>query len=330
MCTGFTIQTLNNQVLLGRTMDYDYPLDGSPAVTPRNYRWKSRTGTTGQTQYGFIGTGTDMEGFIYGDGVNEHGVAISTQYFRGYSSYGSTHKADAMNITQNEIVTWILGYTTSIEDMKQQASQIHVVAVYLNDIGEVPPLHYHVSDATGHSVEVSFKEGEVVIKDNPIGVLTNHPDLDWHYSNLRQYINISPYPATANLLEGVTIEPLGNEAGTFGLPGGFTSTERFVRMAFMKANIAQNNDKEMDLMNTFYLLDAVNIPIGIVRPHDADNHYTMYQTVINLTTRTLYIKYYGSNELVALKLTDDLINRKDMTIFKPEKHITIRKLNDNQ
>ncbi|MDN8685727.1 choloylglycine hydrolase, partial [Staphylococcus aureus] len=44
----------------------------------------------------------------------------------------------------------------------------------------------------------------------------------------------------------------------------------------------------------------------------------------------LYIKYYGSNELVALKLTDDLINRKDMTIFKPEKHIIIRKLNDNQ
>ncbi len=46
--------------------------------------------------------------------------------FRGYSSYGSTHKADAMNITQNEMVTWILGYTTSIEDMKQQASQVHV------------------------------------------------------------------------------------------------------------------------------------------------------------------------------------------------------------
>ena len=27
-----------------------------------------------------IGTGTDMEGFIYGDGVNEHGVAISTYF----------------------------------------------------------------------------------------------------------------------------------------------------------------------------------------------------------------------------------------------------------
>ena len=39
---------------------------------------------------------------------------------RGYSSYGSTHEADAMNITQNEIVTWILGYTTSIEDMSNK------------------------------------------------------------------------------------------------------------------------------------------------------------------------------------------------------------------
>ncbi|WP_265340724.1 linear amide C-N hydrolase, partial [Salmonella enterica] len=97
-------------------------------MTPSTYRSPARTGTTGHTQHGLIGTGTDMDGFLYGDGVNEHGVAISTQYFRGYSSYGSTHKAGAMNITQNEIVTWILGYTTSIEDMKQQASQIHVVA----------------------------------------------------------------------------------------------------------------------------------------------------------------------------------------------------------
>lgn len=329
MCTGFTMQTLNNEIFLGRTMDYDYPLDGSPAVTPRNYHWTSRTGTTGQTKFGFIGTGTNMEGFIYGDGVNEHGVAISTQYFRDYSSYASAHKTGAMNITQNEIVTWILGYTTSIEDIKQQASQINVVAVYLNDIGEVPPLHYHVSDKTGHSVEVSFANGKVVVTDNPIGVLTNHPDLAWHYNNLRQYINVSPYPSSSKLLEDVTVEPLGNESGTFGLPGGFTSTERFVRMAFMKSHISQNNDKEMDLMNAFYLLDAVNIPVGIVRPHDADSHYTMYQTVINLTTRTLYIKYYGSNEIVELKLTDDLIRKKDMTIFKPETHLVVKKLNED-
>lgn len=85
----------------------------------------------------------------------------------------------------------------------------------------------------------------------------------------------------------------------------------------------------MDLMNVFYLLDVVNILIGIVCLYDVDNYYMMYQIVINLIIRMLYIKYYGSNELVVLKFIDDLINRKDMMIFKFEKYIIIRKLNDN-
>ncbi|EHJ09201.1 choloylglycine hydrolase family protein [Staphylococcus simiae] len=328
MCTGYTITTQNGQVILGRTMDYDYPLDGYPAVTPRHYHWTSRTGTTGQTKYGFIGTGSDMEGFIYGDGVNEHGVALSTQYFRGFSSYATEHKDQAMNITQNEIVTWILGYTTSIEDLKQQASTINVVAIVLNDIGEVPPLHYHVSDATGQSVEVSFDEGRVVVTDNPLGVLTNHPDLAWHYNHLRQYANISPYTADNFNFDGVTIEHLGNESGTYGLPGGFTSSERFVRMAFLKANIDQTNDQALDILNAFKLLDAVSIPKGIVRPADADSHYTMYQTVLNLTHPSVYVKYYNSNAITQLMLTEELISRQEMTIYDIKPQMSIQQLND--
>lgn len=30
MCTGFTFQAKNGDVILGRTMDYDYPLTGHP------------------------------------------------------------------------------------------------------------------------------------------------------------------------------------------------------------------------------------------------------------------------------------------------------------
>ena len=64
MCTGFTFQSHNNEVILGRTMDYDWPLTGHPAVQPRHYEWKSRVDYQGQTLYGFVGTGSDMEGFI--------------------------------------------------------------------------------------------------------------------------------------------------------------------------------------------------------------------------------------------------------------------------
>ncbi len=62
----------------------------------------------------------------------------------------------------------------------------------------------------------------MVIKDNPIGVLTEFiQNLQFTLSPASDTPILLPYPATANLLEGVTIEPLGNEAATFGLPVGF-------------------------------------------------------------------------------------------------------------
>ena len=84
-------------------------------------------------------------------------------------------------------------YNKTIEELIEQADQVNVVAHTLNDINEAPPLHYHVSDATGRTVEITFVEGRIVLHDNPVGVLTNSPDLNWHYENLKNYANVTPY-----------------------------------------------------------------------------------------------------------------------------------------
>ncbi|WP_186311884.1 hypothetical protein [Staphylococcus aureus] len=54
-----------------------------------------------------------------------------------------------MNIRENEIVRWILGYRRRIEDMKEEGWEIDVVGVYLNEMGEVAGLDYDVSDGSG-------------------------------------------------------------------------------------------------------------------------------------------------------------------------------------
>ncbi len=52
-------------------MDFVYQLN--PAVqTSLTYK--------GKTKYGFVGSGSDMEGFLFADGVNEHGLG-AIQYF---------------------------------------------------------------------------------------------------------------------------------------------------------------------------------------------------------------------------------------------------------
>lgn len=326
MCTGFTFQSYQNETILGRTMDYDWPLTGHPAILPRHYTWESRADYQGTTLYGFVGTGSDMEGFMFGDGMNEHGLAISTQYDRDYCTYASEILDDYINISQNDVLIWVLGYHQTIEELIQHTSKVNVVAVTLNDINDVPPLHYHVSDATGRSAEITFEDGRMVVRDNPIGVLTNHPDLNWHYENLKQYINITPYQPQSQLTNGATLQPLGAESGTHGLPGGYTSTERFVRAAYLTRHL-KPSPNDNPILDAFRILDTVSIPKGAVRPEGSDFYYTLYQTVFNLSTKTMYVKYYQSNQILELQLNEDLLNQHDLIIYEPIQGISTTSLN---
>ncbi|MFH4909910.1 choloylglycine hydrolase family protein [Staphylococcus cohnii] len=328
MCTGFSFMSENHQAILGRTMDFVYQLKGNPAVQPRHYYWESRVEYKGETLYGFVGSGSDMEGFLFGDGVNEHGIGVSVQYFRGYASYANETKAGYMNIAQNEVINWILGYNKNIADLIKNAQSVNVVAHTLNDLSEVPPLHYHISDDTGRTVELTFNEGQIVVNDNPVAVLTNNPDLNWHYENLKNYINITPQKPKEKKFANINLKSLGNEGGTYGLPGGYTSAERFIRIAYLKNYLEEaTNSPEQDILNAFKLLEIMSIPKGAVRDEENELHYTLYQTVLNLTTRTFYIKWYNSNKITELHLSEDLLNKEEMTIFEPTEGLAITRLN---
>lgn len=325
MCTGFTFKS-NDQVIMGRTMDYTFPLAGMPSVTPRNYYWESRIDYKGRTKYGFIGTGCDMGGYLYGDGVNEHGLAVSVQYARGYASYGTEIKPGKMNIAHTETIFWILGYNQDIDDLERNKSEVNLVADVLDDISEAPPVHYHVSDATGRSVELTFEDGSFNLTENPVGVLTNDPGLDWHYRNLERYKHITPAQHDSIDLED-NVSYKGNENGTYGLPGGYTSPERFVRAAFLKQYIAHDGYPSHDILDAFKILNSVSIPKGVLSPNVDPYHYTLYVTVLNLTKPALYVKWYDSTEITELELTESLITRDEMTFFEPETAFVTRKLN---
>ena len=327
MCTGLTLITQNHNVLFARTMDFVHHLEGQPAISPRRHYWKSRVDYQGETLYGFMGTGCQMDGFIFGDGVNEHGLAASNQYFRGNSSYATEVVEGAINIAPSEVLNWVLGYNKDIAELETNADQVNVVAYKLDDLGEVPPLHYHIADATGRSVELMFVEGALKINDNPVGVLTNNPSLEWHYENLRNYSHLKPSKPEPNTFGNQTFDVHGNEGGTQGLPGGFSSPERFVRAAYLKHNLVTDMPESATFWSAFKILDAVSIPRGAVRPDGEEIHYTMYQTVINLTTRTLYCKHYYSNQIVELEMNEDLLEADEMTFYQPVEYVNTVKIN---
>ncbi|MEH4990380.1 linear amide C-N hydrolase [Enterobacter asburiae] len=61
--------------------------------------------------------------------------------------------------------------------------------------------------------------------------MTNSPFLDWHLTNLHNYVNLHPEDVTPLKIEGTTEHPLGNGSEMPGLPGDSTPPSRFVRAA---------------------------------------------------------------------------------------------------
>ena len=82
MCTAIAAKTAEGDFLLGRTMDFSYPLDPELFVAAPGYAWPSLTGTQMlQSRFRFMGIGQDISPVVFSDGVNERGFAAAMLYF---------------------------------------------------------------------------------------------------------------------------------------------------------------------------------------------------------------------------------------------------------
>ncbi len=152
-------------------------------------------------------------------------------------------------------------------------------------MGLTPPLHFLLHDATA-SVTIEFHADGMRVLDNPVGVGTNSPYLDWHLTNLRNYVGISAENPTQKVKD-TNLTPLGQGGGLLGLPGDYTPPSRFVRAAALvllvgkPKNAADAENLCMHMLNTF------DIPSGLV-VEDMGNgkmvpEVQVWVTVSNLT-----------------------------------------------
>ena len=64
-------------------------------------------------------------------------------------------------------------------------------------------------DASGKSAVIEWRNGEMTVFDNPIGIACNSPHLDWHLTNLQNYINLSDRNPAAITIDGVKLGAIG-------------------------------------------------------------------------------------------------------------------------
>jgi choloylglycine hydrolase len=123
--------------------------------------------------------------------------------------------------------------------------------------------------------------------------MSNSPDFHWHMTNLRNYIEASPTQSEEVCWDKIRLTPFGQAGGTVSLPGGFTSPERFVRTAYLKAHLPIPKDSSEAIAACFHIMESVSIPKGAVITSRNTYDYTKYTAFINTSTCEYFYKTYG-------------------------------------
>ena len=98
-------------------------------------------------------------------------------------------------------------------------------------------------------------------------MITNWPSYDWHETNLRNYVNLSPVALPGKKIGELDFKPLGGGSGMIGLPGDFTPPSRFVRATAFAKSARPTDTGEETIYEVFRVLDNFNVPLA--RPRAA-------------------------------------------------------------
>ena len=267
-CAGITLKAKDGAVVFGRTMEWgSFDLKLRLVIVARGHATHStladgKKGLSWTTKFGAVGLDAVEKDFIV-DGMNEVVLVVDVFYHPGFAEYPKSDLGDAgQSLGCLDLCGYLLTTCATVEELRQALSKIAVVGVVVTAIGIVPPDQLIVTDPSGKSIVIEFTKGVTSLHDAPLGVITNAPNVDWHITNFRNYIKLSPVALPDKKIEELNFAPLGGGSGMIGLPGDFTPPSRFVSATVFAKSARPTPDCPETMYELFRILDNFNIPLG--------------------------------------------------------------------
>lgn len=323
MCTSFRISATDGTVVVGRTMEFPTDMATKVTVLPVGFTATSVApgdgsldaagqpvpgdGLTWRARYGVVGMDVFGRPQSLTDGTNTEGLYAALLYMPGFCDYTPAEGKDPSTlISIIDAVAFVLGTCATIAEAKDAMAAVTVWPFVYGPFGFAPPAHLVLHDAGGASAVIEWRDGEMVVFDNPIGVTCNSPHLDWHLTNLRNYVGLSaanPGPVT---IDDVQLTAVGQGPGMFGLPGDASSPSRFVRAVAYASSLRPVPSGDELERAALHMLNDFDIPVGFVRAGadpSGDDH-TIWSTITNMTARRYVIRSCDNPVPLAISLAD--------------------------
>jgi choloylglycine hydrolase len=309
MCTAIRF----NSRYFGRTLDFERSFGEEMVVTPRGVMpiMESRN------RYAMMGVGVVMNGTpMYFDGVNEWGLAAAALNFPGCAVYKSDSDSET-GIPSAFLISHILGLCHSIREAVDMLNKVVITDREVDGISP-SPLHWILADGR-ESVVIESVESGIHIYDNPIGVLTNSPELPYHLTRMQDYASLG--------VRNPERDMYSRGMGAVGLPGDFSSVSRFARAAFLRKNCFDRADNTRgELHRAFSLLNNLSVPIGAMITDEGKAAYTMYSVVVDMERPGYYLTTATCSAISHIALTDKFSNGSEIQsypIYREDKFIPL-------
>ena len=306
MCTASNYITEDHY--FGRNFDYEISYHERVTVTPRNYEFKFRKIDDIKTHYAIIGIAAGVDGYpLYYDACNEKGLAIAGLNFAGNAVYQEV-KEDMVNVTPFELIPYLLSSAASVSEARELLKEINLVNINFADELPLSPLHWMMSDNSGEAIVIEPMEEGLVIYDNPVGVMTNNPPFDKQLSSLNKYRGLSCRNPENAFSKSFELDEYSRGMGAIGLPGDLSSSSRFAKVAFTRANSYSDMDEASSVSQFFHILQSVEQQNGCTFISDPNLYeYTIYTSCYNTQKGFLYYRTYNNSQITCVDL-----NREDL------------------
>lgn len=335
-CTGITLKTASGTPVLARTIEWGgSDLNSRYVIVPRGYQQRSyvpggeKAGMTFTAKYGFVGFAVEQDEFV-AEGLNEAGLSAGLFYFPGYGKYEDYNKETAaVSIADLQLVSYLLGSCSTIEEVKEALDEVRVVAID----PRASTVHWRFSDKSGQQVVLEIVDGQVKFYDNKLGVLTNSPGFEWQVTNLNNYVNLYPGTAEAKDFGDVKIASFGAGSGFLGIPGDVTPPSRFVRAAFYQTTAPKMSTTEQTVLQCFQILNNFDIPVGVefadgkipadipsatqwTSATDLTNGKIYYRTMYNSAIRCIDLNAINFDKVKYQVVMLDKVKQQPVTLIK--------------
>ena len=294
MCTALHFTTKDHY--FGRNLDLDRTYGEEVCVMPRYFPLEFRKMGNIDKHYAMIGMATVVSGIpLFYDATNEHGLSMAGLNFPG-NAYFAPIQLDKDNVTPFEFIPWILGQCKTVAEARKFLERINLVDISFSDNLPLSPLHWMIADRDETVVVESMRDG-IHIHDDPAGVLTNNPPLEYHLFHLNNYRNLRVDNGENHFDEDLQLTTYSQGLGAIGLPGDISSMSRFVRIAFGCAHSVCSEDEASSVSQFFHLLSSVEMTRGGCLTEEGTWALTVYSACINTDRGIYYYTTYDNRQI---------------------------------